>query len=108
MANIILDGRQLTGAAEFHRESRRAFGFPDFYGNNMSAWIDCLSGLRDDDGMSSVVLGPDEKLTITIDHAQAMRDHAPALLQLVEQCVADVNQRYVENSEAPALALMLR
>ena len=66
MAHTQLDGAALTDWTAFHALSKAAFGFPDFYGNNLDAWIDCLSYLRDDDAMSSFRLQPDEVLTI--DH----------------------------------------
>ncbi len=56
---VALDGAAMTDWAAFHAQSRQAFGFPDFYGNSLDAWVDCLSYLRDDDGMSAIRLAPD-------------------------------------------------
>lgn len=85
-----------------------AFGFPDFYGGNMDAWIDCLSGLRDDDGMSSFVLGRDDVLQIEVSHSDFLREKTPGILAALEDCVAEVNERYAEHGEKPVLALVLR
>jgi RNAse (barnase) inhibitor barstar len=108
MPTVSLDGAKITDWPAFHRESQAAFGFPDFYGRNMSAWIDCLSGLRDADGMSSFTLGPDEMLQIEILHADRLRRQAPAILQTLQDAVADLNQRYADSGEKPALELILR
>jgi hypothetical protein len=108
MATVTLDGMTITDWNAFHRECQAAFGFPDFYGCNMSAWIDCLSSLRDDDGMSKFCLAPDEVLQIEVLHCGILRCKAPEILGTLEQCVAEVNQRYRETNEKPALALVLR
>jgi len=73
MPTVHLDGRLIGSWPAFHDSCKAAFGFPDFYGRNMDAWIDCLSSLRDDDGMSSFVLGADEILEIEILHADSLR-----------------------------------
>lgn len=42
---VALDAATWRGAADFHDAARRAFGFPDYYGANFAAWIDCLGDL---------------------------------------------------------------
>ncbi len=108
MATVRLDGRAIADWASFHDACQAAFGFPDFYGRNMDAWIDCLSGLRDDDGMSSFSLGPDEVLQIELQHADALRRKAPTILAALADCTAEVNRLYIENGQKSALALVLR
>ncbi|MGC8001097.1 barstar family protein, partial [Salmonella enterica] len=43
MATVQLAGDRITDWDSFHTESAAAFGFPDFYGRSMDAWVDCLS-----------------------------------------------------------------
>ncbi|HVL77263.1 MAG TPA: barstar family protein [Noviherbaspirillum sp.] len=102
---VRLDGRQLLTWPAFHQVCRAAFGFPDFYGANMDAWIDCMSGLRDDDGMTRFSLGPEETLEIEVVHGDALRRQAPAILEALEECVEEVNVRCAEAGEPPVLAL---
>src|SRR3569832_2556165 len=91
MASAHLDGRIIADWPSFHRESRQKFGFPDFYGNNMDAWIDCLSSLREpDSGMTSFALASDEILRITVDHSAALRKKSPQLLTALEECTVVV------------------
>ena len=66
MATVELNGAAITDAESFHVESQRAFGFPDSYPHTMDSWVDCLSYLRDEDGMSSVRLKKDEVLHIVV------------------------------------------
>lgn len=107
MAKVQLDGAALTDWDAFHAVSKAAFGFPDFYGNNMNAWVDCLSYLRDDDAMSSFRLQPDEMLSIELLHADCLRQQAPQILEELEFCIAALNERYADYGEKPALELVL-
>lgn len=108
MATIQLDGRHMTDWSSFHTESQAKFGFPDFYGRNMDAWVDCLSGVRDGDGMSSIVLETDETLDIEILHSDTFRAKSPHILAVVQDCLDAVNERFVEEGQPPALRLDLR
>lgn len=108
MPAVQLDGRTLTDWAGFHQTCKQALGFPAFYGGNMDAWIDCLSGLRDDDGMSAYRLAPDEMLQIQVLHSDVLRREAPEILSALEECTAEVNQLYTENGKKPAIGLVLR
>ena len=107
MHTAVLDGRVIGNWRAFHAECQIAFGLPDFYGRNMDAWIDCLSSLRDDDGMSRFVLGPDDVLQIEVLHSDTLRRKAPEILEALQECTDEVNERYADNGEKPALSLNL-
>ena len=108
MASVELHGGLIVDWDSFHAESRRAFGFPDFYANTMDAWVDCLSYLRDEDGMTRFRLKPNEVLELRIKDAARMRERAPELLEEMTYCIAGINERYADYGEKPALALVLR
>lgn len=108
MASAELNGASILGWDTFHSESRAAFGFPEFYANTMDAWVDCLSYLRDEDGMTRFRLKPNEVLEIVIKDAAAMRERVPDLLEEMTFCIAGINERYEDYGEKPALALVLR
>jgi hypothetical protein len=108
MASAELNGAAIVDWDTFHAESRRAFGFPASYGNTIDAWVDCLSYLRDEDGMSTFRLKPNEILQIVVKDAAAMRERAPDLLEEMTYCIAGINERYADYGEKPALALVLR
>ena len=108
MATAILDGTAMTDWKAFHVQARAAFGFPDFYGNSMDAFVDCLSYLRDDDGMSAIRLGPHEVLQIEILDADVWRAAQPDMLDEVLYCIAGINERYEDYGETPALKINLR
>jgi hypothetical protein len=108
MASAEINGALIDGPESFHAECKRAFGFPDSYSNTMDAWVDCLSYLRDTDGMSKFRLKPNEVLDIVIKDSALLRAKAPELLEEVTFCVAGINERYEDYGEKPALALVLR
>ena len=108
MASAELNGASILGWDTFHSESRAAFGFPDFYGHTMDAWVDCLSYLRDEDGMTKFRLKPNEVLEIVVKDSAQMRERVPELLEEMTFCIAGINERYEDYGEKPALALVLK
>ncbi|NMM25932.1 MAG: barstar family protein [Glaciimonas sp.] len=107
MPTVSLNGEAITNWEAFHNESQRMFGFPDFYGRNMNAWVDCMSYLRDDDNMSLFRLKPDEVLRIEVQHADFLRKQAPEILDDLTFCIEAINERYADYGEKPALELIL-
>jgi Barstar (barnase inhibitor) len=53
-AKVSLDCKEISDWNSFHEGFARVFGFPDFYGKNMDAWIDCLTSL---DAPADVISG---------------------------------------------------
>ncbi|MNK05115.1 Barstar (barnase inhibitor) [compost metagenome] len=107
MAVVHLNGENITDWPSFHSACKTAFGFPDFYGDNMDAWVDCMSYLRDEDGMTKFRLQPAEKLQIIVDHADILQKKAPDILEDVAFCIEAINERYADYGENPALELKL-
>ena len=105
MTIAVLDATQITGWDSFHAESARAFGFPDVYGRNMDAWIDCLTDL--DGGMSRFSLAFGETLTIEVRGARDFAARCPQIAAALSEAIAAVNERSREAGEPPRLALML-
>lgn len=108
MASAELNGASILGWDTFHSECKQAFGFPEFYGHTMDAWVDCLSYLRDEDGMTKFMLKPNEVLEIVVKDAAAMRERVPELLEEMTFCIAGINERYEDYGEKPALVLVLK
>ena len=107
MATARLNTETITDWRSFHEACRDAFGFPDFYGMNMNAWIDCLSYLHEGDGMSRFHLAEGEMLHVEIPAAGAFNAHLSEIFDALVECSAAVNRRYVESGEPPALSLVL-
>lgn len=47
MNKIILDGRDYTSKDAFHKDMKKKFDFPDYYGKNLDALWDLLSEKND-------------------------------------------------------------
>lgn len=107
MASASLLMSKISSWSEFHDASQIAFGFPDFYGRNNNAWIDCLSHLDQDDGMSFFVLGKDEVLEVLLADYQQFSVKHPEVALGITQLFASVNARYSERGDFPRLCLTL-
>ena len=106
MATVRLNTNLINDWASFHLVCKEAFGFPDFYGANMNAWIDCLTYLTEDDGMSRFVLSEDEMLFIEITDSKNFKARLPEIFEALIDCSIFVNKRYLEAKESEKLSLV--
>ena len=92
----------------FHSVFQEVLGFPDFYGRNMDAWIDCMTYVDDPDaGMSSITVVKGDVLILRVDRADELQRRCPEQYRALVECSAVVNHRRNKPGESPALALML-
>jgi hypothetical protein len=106
MNTVVVDGAAIADANSFHEAFAAAFGFPAIYGNNMDAWVDCMTSLDDPDaGMSKVHVGPGQVLTIAITNAAHFKAKCPDLWLAFLECAAFVNHRRMEQGESAVLAV---
>ena len=96
---------QIHDWGTFHDTFAQTLGFPDFYGRNMDAWIDCLTYADEDDGMRAITAGPGEVLTLQLEDCREFRTRCPEIYQVLIDCAAFVNWRRIEQGERPVLAL---
>lgn len=103
---VELDGKHLVDEDAFHTEFARVFGFPDYYGRNMNAWIDCMSYLDEPkSGISSVTVEPGSTLRLKIhDHAY-FKEKAPLLWSAFLDCTEFVNKRFCDAGTGTKIAL---
>jgi hypothetical protein len=107
MATVHIEGDGINDRESFHKAFKEAFGFPDFYGMNMDAWIDCMSSLDcPESGLSRLTIDEGERLVIELGGAEALNARAPELLDGLVECSASVNKRYVRRGRRPAIALV--
>jgi hypothetical protein len=106
MKTVTLDASAMTDEPSFHRQFQGALGFPDFYGANMNAWIDCMNYVDDPSaGMSSVWVQPGEVLVLRIENAEDFKRRCPALWLAFLECAAFVNWRRIERGDAAILCV---
>jgi hypothetical protein len=106
MATVRFETSKISDWDSFHIASREAFGFPDFYGMNMNAWIDCLTYIDLADGMSRFELAPGETLNIEVTDTESFNSRVPEIFDALVECTAFVNQRHLEDGKRPLLHLV--
>lgn len=103
---VRIDARRLTDEAELHNVMNESFGFPDFYGNNMEALIDCLTFLDDPGaGMSRVQVFPGQIVLLVLENLVELNQVQEVLRRTLEDAVAFVNGRRLEKNQPPVLAV---
>lgn len=64
---VIIDFHEIENWKSFHSVFSEIMGFPDFYGENMDSWIDCMSSIDDPEaGMSTIVVKSNESLDMIV------------------------------------------
>ncbi len=93
----------------FHAAFARVMGFPDFYGANMDAWIDCMSDLRDPQyGMTSIHVGADELLELEVVDSGDFISRQPEQFSALVECTAFINRvRFLDEGRPPVISLVL-
>ena len=93
MQKFRIDGKKITDWNSLHPEFKSELNFPDYYGENMDAWIDCVDELT-------------EKPTLLqIENGKFLKENKPELLNAILECAAFVNYRKIEQGEKPKLLI---
>lgn len=99
---VTIDCRTIRDWETFHEAFQQAFGFPGWYGRNLNAWIDCMSGL-DDAGMSDFITSPGEIVLLHLSHANDLKQVAPEILNATLEMAAFCNWRRIDAGQPPLL-----
>jgi RNAse (barnase) inhibitor barstar len=103
---VAIDTSLISDWKTFHSVFAAAMSFPSFYGNNMNAWIDCMTYLDDPDaGMSAVTVEPGKCLTLQLDDANEFARRCPEQFAALLDSVAFVNWRRIEEGKSAVLTL---
>jgi RNAse (barnase) inhibitor barstar len=106
MQIVKLDTRRITDWITFHEVFQQVFGFPDFYGRNLDAWIDCMTSLdAPEEGMTSIPTKSGEVVVLQLEHVDDFSKRCPDQYVAVIECSAFVNWRRIEIGEPAVLAL---
>ncbi|MEX0313895.1 MAG: barstar family protein [Allomuricauda sp.] len=91
MTPYYLSANKLMTWKSFHKEFKSTFNFPDYYGENMDAWIDCMDELFE------------KPIIINIKNAKKLRENAPDIFAAILECAAFVNYRKVQEGGNPTI-----
>lgn len=90
----------------FHTVFKEALGFPDFYGRNMNAWVDCLTSLdAPEDGLTTVHAPVGGVMVLELSGAPALATRCPEIYSALIECSAFVNYRRIHIGSGPVLCL---
>ncbi|WP_258101704.1 barstar family protein [Marinoscillum pacificum] len=87
------NGTKITNWKTFHNEFKKQMNFPDYYGENMNAWMDCVDELSD------------APTIIEITKGHLLKERAPEQLEAIFECSAFVNYRKIEQGKHPTLMI---
>lgn len=103
---VEIDAQRITDWDSFHDVFAEVFGFPDFYGRNMDAWIDCMTSLdASEEGMTQIHVQPGQVVVIQLGQAKSFAQRCPELYSALIECSAFVNWRRIETGNEPVIAL---
>jgi hypothetical protein len=106
---VSIDCANIRDWNSFHDEFAALLGFPEFYGRNMNAWIDCMTSLDEPEhGMTSVHAAKGHVLTLQLNNVAPFRERHSDLYAAIIECAAFVNWRRLEVGEPAVLAISFR
>lgn len=71
----------------------------------MDAWIDCMTYLDEDDGMSTIKIKNGELLTLQLQNIRILKKANLEIYEALLECTAFVNFRRIDVSNEPILIL---
>jgi RNAse (barnase) inhibitor barstar len=102
---VTIQTKNINDWDSFHSVFTEAMGFPDFYGRNMNAWIDCMTYFDDD--MTKFSVTPGELFHLEIADTKDFAQRLPEIFDALIESTAFVNWRRIEKGKPPILALIL-
>ncbi len=108
VVTVEVDLAKVTDMQSFHAEWSRAMGFPDFYGENMNAWRDCMSDLSapGQPGMTKVEVPRGEDLLTVLKGAADFARRKPEIWLSLVEATASVNRTKTAIKGATRLLLL--
>ncbi len=95
MKTVVIAANRITDWESFHDVFSECVGFPDYYGRNMDAWIDCMGDEN--------VIG--DFIHLRIEGMDDLKKRDSDIYEAILECSAMVNYRLTENGGNPVLAL---
>lgn len=107
MKVVEINTSELRDRKSFHAYFKEKFGFPDFYGNNMDAWIDCMGYLDEvsTEMTLKVFVERNDFVVFQLLHVNDFINRSPELYNALIECAAFVNYRRIESGENPLIVI---
>lgn len=102
---VVIDFSIVNSLNEMHAVLAEVFGFPDFYGKNVNALIDCWSSLRSpEDEMTRITIAQDELVLLEV---KGMTHLDQIMMNHFITAVEGVNERFKEELGQLPMILLL-
>jgi RNAse (barnase) inhibitor barstar len=103
---VKIDLNRIVDQESFHDVFKETMGFPEFYGRNMSAWVDCMTNVdAPSRGLSSVTVEKGDVLVLELENAKSFKAAHPDLFADLIDESAFVNWRRMRGGRQPVLVL---
>lgn len=106
MPQVNINAAEITDFETFHEVFQRELGFPEFYGHNMDAWIECMSELDDPSSKLTVIHGTAHDPVVV--HLYNAGDMPKDVFDAMNEAAAYVNWRRLEDGQPAILMLSYR
>ncbi|MAX78690.1 MAG: barnase inhibitor [Crocinitomicaceae bacterium] len=95
MKTITIRSQNITDWDSLHTVFAEAFNFPEYYGRNMDAWIDCIDEFTD------------ETTVINMGDCRELRKKAPEIITAILECSAFINYRRLNTGSSTFLIVSI-
>jgi len=89
-----IDGNSLTDWKTFHEVFKETLNFPDYYGNNMDAWIESMAEIK-------------ESVLIIITDSETLKEKQEEIYFTILECAALVNSIKLDEGDESVIAVSL-
>lgn len=89
--NLKINRAKLIDWKSFHSGFKKELNFPDYYGENLNAWIDCMDDVSE------------KPVTLLIENVLVLKEKAPELLMAIFECSAFINYQKIQSEQNPNL-----
>lgn len=95
MKKVKIDTEQIKDWDSFHEVFSQTFDFPEYYGRNINAWIDCMDEFTK------------ELTLLDLGDCRTLKETHPEIIEAISECSAFVNYRRIEANENPVLIISM-
>ena len=89
------DTKEIVDWDSFHELFSTKCSFPNYYGRNMDAWIDCVGDLVESDTL----------IIFQLENMNYLKDQQPEIFSALIDCASFVNYREIEIGGLPFLLI---
>lgn len=97
MKKVNINLEDIINKESFHNAFVLAFSFPNYYGKNMDAWIDCIDDY----------CGEHEMVLLELKNSEVLKKTNRKILNDLLECSAFVNYRRIKRGDNPKLIISM-